>query len=266
MKELLLSERQEIAFKILCELHDICDKFKINYFLGYGTLIGAIRHQGYIPWDDDIDVWIAIDDYERLLTILARESSYKLLNSIDNKDWPAPFSKIYDAQTIERDEESKLDSKITKGVAVDLFPLFSCVDNKSWIKRITRYRNMSWRMFKLDNGLYPHQTIIEKIKYCYLRLQKKIGFDILYWKNKLLREEKSNKKTELVGCPISPYGSKDIYHKRAFEKRTKVVFGGRQFYAPSRWAEVLKHIYGDYMQLPPKEKRISHHKTRAYRL
>ena len=106
MKELHIEERKRICVEILLEFDNICKEQDITYFLAYGTLLGAIRHQGFIPWDDDVDVWVPIEEYFQLIQVLKLKSKYKLLECFGNENWPMGFSKLSDPSTIVIDNGS----------------------------------------------------------------------------------------------------------------------------------------------------------------
>ena len=119
MKEITIEERKTISLEILSEIHDFCEKNNICYFLDYGTLLGAVRHKGYIPWDDDIDISMKRDDYERFLKTFC-SSKYEIANYRDKKFFAIQFSKVYDKKTF----GILLDKiNLNYGVAVDVFPL-----------------------------------------------------------------------------------------------------------------------------------------------
>lgn len=152
MREIDLERRKEISLDILLEIKRILEKHEIKYYLAYGTLIGAIRHKGFIPWDDDIDIWVGVDDIKRALDILMSESKYDILSLYEHRsNWNRPFAKVSDPRTIicNRDKRATVD----RGVAVDVFPLFP-IGNLKWSKNVLRAASMIARFSEYDLGNY----------------------------------------------------------------------------------------------------------------
>ena len=133
MVELSLEERKKIGLDILKDLDGICRSNGIKYFLAYGTLIGAVRHKGFIPWDDDIDIWVKIEEYEKLLEALKAQSKYEVISNLDSEYWQNSFSKLSDSSTIIIDNGLNQNECLRRGVAVDIFPIFECNKDKRWL-------------------------------------------------------------------------------------------------------------------------------------
>lgn len=264
-RELSLDERKIISIRILDEIDSLCKKHGIIYYLAYGTLLGAIRHKGFIPWDDDIDIWVSGKQYIMLLDILEHESCYHLLNHYKDKNWPLYFSKLSDPSTLIVDNTSSLNLK--RGVSIDIFPLFGCVKDKGWINKVQHNATMISRYYEFNNDLFSNDSSVKnKMKKFIVMIDKKMGHDEMYWKKRLVGDEAQEGNLQFLGCPLSPYRIHDIHEKTNFSYSTEVEFEGKHYSAPCGWDQILKNIYGDYMQLPPKEKRVSNHNVRAYYL
>ena len=121
MKELTLPELKEIEFDILKVFDAFCKEHNIKYFLAYGTLLGAIRYKKFIPWDDDVDVLVPREDYDRILTLFQDDDRYNLFAYEKNQDYRFPFAKLCDMTT--RKVEFNLDNGVELGVDMDIFPL-----------------------------------------------------------------------------------------------------------------------------------------------
>lgn len=266
MYELSLPERKEIGINILNELDKICREHGITYFLAYGTLIGAVRHNGFIPWDDDIDVWVPIGDYEKLLSVLTKESKYQVLNNISDVHWPRCFAKLSDSTTIIEDGTDENKFATPRGVAVDLFPLFGCKNDRKWLEGIVRIRDSRLRMYNYENGILSKSGVVNKGKIAYSALCRMIGHSQEYYAGLLLNKEKELTETGYLGCPISPYNVRDVHNETAFSRTVQHVFEDGTYPIPVGWDSILTDLYGNYMQLPPVEKQITNHNVRAYRV
>ena len=140
MKKLQLSEVKQIELDILKNFASFCNEHNLNYVLAYGTLLGCIRHNGFIPWDDDIDVFMLRDDYEKLLSMknLFEDKFSKLkFKNLGDKDYPFGFLKITDDTT--RVEEKEIESKYQYGIWIDIFPLDKVsADKKKHLRNIKK--------------------------------------------------------------------------------------------------------------------------------
>lgn len=254
MYEVSIDDRRKILLAILDKIVEVCRKENLSYFLAYGTLLGAVRHKGFIPWDDDADVWVPISHYEYVLNAIYSDGTYAVINNMKDPDWTDPFAKIYDKRTlIVNNNIRQFDpNTVTRsGIAVDIFPLFdvdrySCsIANDLQHKRNRFYRNKR----KFYNGLPK----------LYLDFFEQLGFGEAYYRKKLVQYEYSNRSTDYIGCPVSPYGQKDKFKKSWFDV-IDISFEGKVYCAPKQWDLVLRQLYGDYMTPPPmKDREHSYH-------
>ena len=261
MVQMTLEERKTVLVDMLDYIDTTLNKMGIPYYLAYGTLLGAIRHKGFIPWDDDIDIWIPFDEYKRAISALKSSSDvYYVINFIEEKNCPWPFSKINDARTIMMDAEGndKIKGYPLRGVNIDLFPLVDINDSKQ--DRIIKCWNRRQRAF--DYLLSHAYTGLRKIALFFLEV---IGRGEKYWRNKTLKEMAVCVREEIeCGYPLSPYGKADRYKKVLFATH-KCEFQGKVYNVPSGYKDILKQLYGDYMQLPPlEEQKKTAHNVIAY--
>ena len=258
MKELNIREEQEISFQILKEIKNICLRNNIKYYLGYGTLIGAVRHNGFIPWDDDVDIWVNIKDIEELFRLIREETDYQILNHLEDVHWIRGFSKIYDPRTLIIDNFSDAFRRANRGISVDVFPLFEIPDNEAERNKIiSTYKKM--RIIYLSQEGYYKSVI--KDTFC--KFASFIGKNASYYNKKLYDLEKKQYNSGLIGCITSPYFSNDIHKNEEFGDM-ELSFEGEMFSVPSGYDTILRRIYGDYMTLPPAEKRKHTHDSKAY--
>ncbi len=266
MEEINLAELKKIQVQILNQVNDFCQKNKINYWLDCGTLLGAVRHKGYIPWDDDIDIGMLREDYNKFIdTFNKTNRRYKLLCNENDKDYYFAFGKVIDTKTIlyEPDEETGIKS----GVYIDVFVYDNAPDDQKLMDKMFKKRDLynKLRVAQLYKDEYDHTSIKKRIIRFFLNIYLHF-LPIDYYTKKIIDNSKTyiNDDTKCVGNFTST--TKFIGNKRIFKSFTKLEFEGKKYPAPIGYDEWLKNIYGDYMQLPPKEKRVSHHEFKAYKL
>lgn len=252
MKEMTLDERKAVSLDILLQIDNICKQHGISYYLAYGSLIGAVRHKGFIPWDDDIDIWMTYADYKKFETVASDLDGYYLLKSFDSANWGRPFGKLCKSGTIIIDE---LDSKsVKRGIAVDIFPLFECSNDN--LDKLVYFTKMIDRTFRYENGY-----IKSKPRKLVLGLYALAGKTNKYYSKKLLKFSK-DLSGDMYFAP-SPYMKKDIHEVSCFVE-DRMNFEGHEFSVPQGLYKILTAIYGDYMTPPPESARISNHKVKAY--
>ena len=252
---------------ILDEVDKYCSENNINYYLTYGTLLGAVRHKGFIPWDDDIDIVMSRGDYEKFCKSFnnGRTDSLRLM-SIDNTDgYYLLTAKVCDTRTllIER-----VQNPVELGVYIDIFVNDYLSDNLKAAKDLV---HSNQRLFNLTKA-----SIIAdregRAKYKQVLLQfLRLVTRVINIKKVLKKIEKQSRKYEEMtsskycGSVTSLYyGEREIMETGWWGKGEKLSFEGRQFNAPSDYHSILKTFYGDYMKLPPVEKQVTHHAYDVY--
>ncbi len=247
-----MTDLQKAILNVALEVKRVCEKHNIKYSLAYGTLIGAIRHKGFIPWDDDIDFLIMRDDYERFIEVCKTELNSKFaLRSMQEEDYVYHFVKIDDTTTTLKEDYIK-DKEYKGGVYVDIFPMDvapqSALKRSLYLKRIKYLRlRRSLAVTDFTNKKYSFfKRII--IKLCQNSNYKKY----LHKLDKCYKKYR-NKKTDYL--LMSYY----ILKRSLFEEYTECEFEGEKFSCFAKYDEILTQIYGNYMQLPPEEKRVSNH-------
>ena len=256
-----MNDLQKCVFHIFKSFDSICEELGIPYYVLGGTMLGAVRHQGFIPWDDDLDVGIIRSDYE---TFLEKAQSflpdYYVLQTFHTEpDYPMGIAKIRDSRTTFI--ESQLSHlKINHGVYIDVFPL----DYYPEDKRRQRLLSIKWSMYKYRirlgknmDGL--HSRIAEFGAQAYGRLlclkYPKV-VDAVAARDKMIA---SVPESGLIANYYGAWGKKEIVPASWYGEGTKLKFEGVTVRAPKEYKKWLEHVYGDYMQLPPEEKRVSHH-------
>lgn len=263
-EQLSLDEIREIQLNILKSVADFCDKNNIKYFLCAGTMLGAIRHKGFIPWDDDVDIMIPRPDYERL----KNNFSIPDLKFYDHEiipEFDKPYGKISDLSTIVI-EDVITDYHI--GVNIDVFPIDGTPADDFWLK-IHLLKIKFWR-----NILNLKQIKISKSRAIYKNFFLVIGRMIFYVvpKKSVIRRIISQAKrfsyisSRNSGIIVWGYGRKEVMDKIIFEETIDVQFENNTYNGHKFYDQYLRNLYGNYMQLPPVEKQITHHKYKAYKL
>ena len=257
----LLRKLQRTELKILDEFVRVCEKNGLRYYLIGGTLLGAIRHGGFIPWDDDIDVWMPREDYDRLAEIWESEASPRFFFQCPETDpnYYLTYTKIRLNGT-EIYEERFRNASFRKGIFIDVFPLDPCpkpglISHLLFnILAVMNYRG------QVDSGeeYRPYEELSGKIGFALLRLYSKRG--LLRLRRKVLRLAKRLGRGDHVASYSGAYGyRREVYPVELLGKGAAVHFEEKEYRAPEQWAEVLRRLYGDdYMQLPPPSEQKKH--------
>lgn len=254
-----LKEAQGIMIDILKEVHRICEKHDIKYFLTDGTLLGAVRHKGFIPWDDDLDISMVREDYNKFKEIAPKELSKEFFMQTVETD---PKYDLYNiplkirhngSMLIELEEEGK---EYHNGIYIDIFPFDKVPESKFKYKiQATLSKTLLLMKMKItfSDGVNPKsifRSFIQLIGKCisYKRVRK-----ILHSTLKWSKDSNSGKLYHGVDL-IWTYEFKE---EEIFPLK-KIKFGEEEFWAPNKPHEVLTEIYGNYMELPPEDKRQYH--------
>lgn len=272
MEEIKISDKEReqikrIQLEMLKEVDRICEKYKIKYVLGYGTMLGAVRHKGFIPWDDDADILMLRRDYRKFAKICQKElpGKYFLQDECSDKFYLWGYSKLRNINTTYiRCGQEHIPYK--NGVFIDIFPL----DNVPWFLpfRILQdgycfiLRKMLWAKVGKNTEKNPVVQMVYKIL-------APVPKEIIYRLRNLMIH-KGNKISGRVRCllftaPGKHWNKKQngLYSRYGFKRqwlleREKYTFEGESFWGTRNYDECLSYLYGDYMKLPPEEKRVGH--------
>ncbi len=249
---------QMANLKIMKEVHRVCEAIGVQYSLTSGSLLGAVRHKGFIPWDDDMDISMTRPNYEKFIKEAPKvlKDGFALEHYTTEKLCPNTFAKVVDINTTWIcPEYEKLD--IMKGIAIDVFPI-DRVPNEKLLPKIKR-KTWLYNKFKGVNNIGYIKTIQKMHKrmvaYCMFVITRIIGARKL-----VIGQDKFNKKYK-----NGDYTTADIIKRNKlmpykwFEIVELVPFETEQFYAIKDREEYLSIVYGNtYMQLPPEDKRVTH--------
>lgn len=261
---------KEESLKILKYIKEICTKNNIRYYLGYGSAIGAVRHKGFIPWDDDIDILMFRSDYIRFREVMSREDGrYKLADISTDTNYFLIMPKVYDTRTYS--EWPVVKHPFHYGVWVDIFLLDNAPDS---IQNGNRFYSKLTMLQEFYNySIYKHErlSLKEGLKPFFKRL-------IFSWTSLLgsrhfvkqidaLSQRYNNVSTEKVTVNMFHiYKRREdcLFERGIFGEGVNCPFEDDTFSIPCQYDKYLRTYYGDYMQLPPEEKRVSHHSIRLY--
>lgn len=262
MKEPInLNEQKRIQLEILDDIHMFCLQNGIRYSLAYGTLLGAIRHQGYIPWDDDIDLMMPRTDYEKFLRSYKSEKN-EVLDLRNNDCTIELFSKVSRKGTLMIDTT---EGRGLWGINIDIFPMDGVPDDygRHW-QAIVDKRKKSPLLCPFYKAIH-HNKAYWLVKYIMKRL-----FCLNFTNYILLKKQINNAASSFSVCDTLFCGClltddpKDAVPSRLFDRINLIKFEGKEYFSITDFDTYLKTIYGDYMQLPPVEDRVSHHLYKAF--
>ena len=265
-REIQLSDYKKILLEMLVEIDDFCKKNKIKYFLYGGTLIGAVRHKGFIPWDDDIDIALLRDDYETLIkNFSSKNKYYKLLCLETDKMYNYPFAKIVDDRVALIEDAA---GSIEMGAYIDVFPIDNCSGDtfEKACKSIDKMRLLRWmRNFKTirfskERLFWKNLVLFFGKVFTIFFTRRSIAKAI----SKKAKKDYGKKCIYVAGLVNTTYGYGEVILKKCFDETVDLPFEGHVFKAPKEFDIILRSLYGDYMQLPPKEKQKSHHAFKCW--
>ena len=258
MKKITQKEAQKRLLDILVCFANYCNVNGLRYFLFGGTLLGAIRHKGFIPWDDDIDVAMPRSDYEKFISLINIDRSLEI-RCIENNTSSYPFMKIIDKNTVIK--QDYLADAETSSLWVDVFPLDGWSSNDSCAQENLSWQRRLWLLLlyahtKLGDGTTLFRAIL---KLPIALLARLVGAKRIAAKMNEISQKYDYDTSAFVGnFSWAAYGMKERMPKEVFDRRVKVLFEGHEFWGPVGWDQYLTQIYGDYMQLPPVDQRVNH--------
>lgn len=267
MKELTLEEIQKIELDILLNFARFCKKHNLRFYLCGGSLLGAVRHQGFIPWDDDVDVCMPRPDYDKFLNSFPKNDQVIQIADVKFGNMVAPFTKLkrIDTRTDSRTTEGEMNTKIW----IDIFPVDGLPSSPNEQKILYRRAHFLRMLFYFNIEKFQFsRTLVRTFAKVFVRLfARTIG--PRFFCNLLIKlgREHSYEKSDYVGCLTwGLYGfPAEVMKKQEFEKIEYLQFCGYKMPVFSCWEKYLKACYGDYMKLPKKEDRRTHH-FKAYQL
>ena len=251
---------QSYGYDLLCLFDRICAENHLTYFLSGGTLLGAIRHKGFIPWDDDVDVMMPRADFMKLQDVIGKYTSerYGYGSVYTDPEYMRPWARLWDTNTRMLNPSRFTDQ--TPHVFIDIFPIDGIPAGKTATKlffRMMRVYDAACKMSKRKHIYMDERLRVFKLAIYPFCL--KVGGN--RWARKMhdLAMKYPFGKTQFAGVSMTiKYGSREKLPAEVFASSVDVDFCGRKFPAPVGWESYLKALYRDYMKLPPEDQRDEH--------
>lgn len=254
-KIISIEELKDIQLGILQHVHDFCVKNDIRYTLAFGTLLGAVRHKGFIPWDDDIDIAMPRPDYDRFLALYNGDDKYSLCDFAKDENYNYAYAKVEDVRTV---VEEKVNMK-NLGVNIDIFPVDCMYDtleeSEKYLEEIVRQKTkIRIKLLQDSHKMKIHKRIglqVAKLLYHFASQRKMVD------KLRTFVANRGKKGSRYVGVLLC--NTTKIIPRSVFDSYIPLEFEGKIFYAVKDYDTWLKAEYGDYMTPPPVGERTSPH-------
>ena len=263
MEQEVLRKVRSVQFEIAKEIRRVCEENDISYFLAHGTFLGAVRHGGFIPWDDDMDMGMMRSDYEKFCRIAPSKlkPEFCLQTWYTESNYALPFGKVMKRNTVYL-ENKKTRRLRDNGIYVDIFPFDNVPEDKFQQKELAAQLLSIYRVKLMKSGYKPwmeEHGIVWKKRVGYLYYQLK---SVFAGQEELAREydtlavalHSSN-----VVCEQSALSHPDYYERSCVEELADYSFEGEIFKGPKDYDKYLTDLYGDYMTLPPEDQRENRH-------
>lgn len=262
MKTMTLKDIQDVSLNIMKHIHSFCIENNIKYSLAYGTLIGAIRHKGFIPWDDDIDIIMPREDYDRFISLYKDCEKYKLFCPERNNNYTTYARVCEMEETYVRTWAPMATENF--GVWVDIFPMDRVDENKE------RGIEKNKKLIKINHQIFRRRSTMASLDYYgWKSIPKQLVKKILFRGNihRLIREyisycqmhgDFNSKHIGVLLVSVWWSNKNEYFPRNIMDETIEVPFENTAFYVIKDFDLYLRTIYGDYMQLPPEEKRVGH--------
>ena len=269
MEQMKLEEIRKVQVEILKGVDRWCREHQVRYFLSNGTLLGAVRHQGYIPWDDDIDIILLRPDYERFLREfnLARTDALRVLHSSIDAAFPLAFAKVIHTGTVLQEDT---DIPYTMGVNIDVFVLDAVGDDPANAEKLFRRAWLYRRILEAKHMLPQKRHKRRLTKRIAAALVKAAAAPVpVHWCTAGIDRVCASMRDQqdckwLAKLCRNHFAPGEAMRSEWFAASVELPFEGELFQAPANWDAVLTAWFGDYHQLPPEEERKPHHRYKAY--
>ena len=260
-RQLNEEEIKEVELGVMDYIHNLCQKENINYSLAYGTLLGAVRHKGYIPWDDDVDISLKRDEYDKLYQAVLRDNDpiYKVASWENDARYPYPFYRVYDARTVY--ENNYIENDIDLGICVDVFPFDYYADVNKEMAKLDTYRRLSvYTLYGIHSKNAGLKNIIRYLLVLVFRLTR-----VKTWNKKMNLLSMQTKDNDFIDYLMENKRTSTKFEKTLLDKVMDSPFEDRTYKIPEASHQILSAIYGDdFMEIPPVEKRVKHDDFVAY--
>lgn len=262
---------QQYALDIFKEFKRICEKNKLRYFAIGGTCIGAIRHKGFIPWDDDIDVAMPAEDYHKFMSVFSQElkKPYAVFLPKDSKHYTMSFGKIQNVDTTFVEETVRKFPDRYIGVNIDVFPVYGLPEDEKEVQRIVWKNELLRKInFKIRLPFSECESMSGKLLWILLTPLRLLPFHFVTdWQDKMLSKHPFEESERVYfswrlvpdTSAGSTYTYKNIFPLADFQSTINVPFENTEIAVPAGYDRYLTMDFGDYMKLPPKEAQLAGH-------
>lgn len=256
--EAIISEKlKKVELDILRQFIEVCEKLDLKWFMLYGSCLGTVRHHGFIPWDDDIDVGLMRDDYEVFLekapSLLSE--NYFLQTAKTDPDYSMNYAKIRRSDTTFIEKTVK-NFNMNHGIYIDIFPINEYRPSKIFDMKVRFYNICIDKAYYLENrGSFPKRAI-KGIISSFIK-----DYRVARDKKEKLFRKSEQKGAGTVSTLCGFWGKGENMPRDIFDTVEKMSFEGIEVNVPGKWDEYLTLLYGDYMTPPPEKERTTHHYT-----
>lgn len=265
MKRLTDEEIKIESHKVLHYVNDLCEKNGIKLFLGYGTALGAVRHKGFIPWDDDIDIMMYRDDYYKFREIIAKENGRYILSDIYNdENYMLAMPKVCDTMTYS--EWPVCRYPFSYGVWVDIFLIDNLPDSYNERQHFFKKQRLLQSMYNHSLYKFRYTGMVNLVKSIVFSWTKLLGTRYFVKKLDEFSQKYNNQETKSIGVSIFNINNLEraVMTRKMLGNGCSVDFEGEKYLVPEDYDAYLRGLYRDYMQLPPVEKRVNHHSIKLF--
>lgn len=246
------------ATKVLAEY---CSSHDLAFYMSGGTLLGAVRHRGFIPWDDDVDIMMPREDYEKLIRGFT-DDRYRIISCDTDKNYGTPYARLWDTHTV-RDWNGF--NQVSMGIYIDILPIDGYPDSLLLSNLKNRY--LLWLRIVRTFMLSEHSRRGSRFRGIKEFIRKHSPFSANYFSRKINRIGRRHRfeTSAYVGVQSGTYHQeKERNPRTVFDKTILFPFEDIELPGPSGYDEYLRHLFGDYMQLPPEDQRQGRHSEQIF--
>lgn len=273
------SEIKEHLLNLLLSFDEFCKKNNINYFLSGGTLLGAVRHQGFIPWDDDVDLMMVRCEYEKLKKAIVDNENFQIKYYINDQSYFYPFIKVIDPNIFVRDQNyiRYEDNKVSSyyNLFIDIFPIDGISKYKIFQrikfarialnKKLSKVSLLKYNWVSKEINIVV-RSIVQILFYPVIVITRLAGHAYFLNKIESIAKKHPFDKSEYVAACTGLNGLKEVISKQELNSSYELSFENHLFKVPVGARTYLSNLYGDYMQLPPEEQRKTHFNGEIYKV
>lgn len=258
-----VKEIQGVLLQLLGRFDEICTLHGLTYYLANGTLLGAVKYGGFVPWDDDVDVLMPREDYDKLLSLAKSiaDEHCEIYAPATDLGWRMPYAKFTDKRTVW--QEGSFDFGREIGVSIDVFPIDKWHPNP-WIARLQAIRCDVWKrmlIYTVDPTVYTDKKGIKKgILKAICRRANQIGYDGVFSRIARFCEKTKKYPNKNCGCVVwTSHATAEVLAADCFAHGGMLRFEDGEYPVPKGYEEYLSHLYGDYKkELPPDQQKTNH--------